>query len=84
MTLLWVAGFYQIGTPAEAQDAVWDPEEIARLAEKSAKMAESLSRAVELLDNINDLSRTIGRFGALSNLDFTRFDALAGLTGAGP
>lgn len=74
----------QFGTPANAQQAVWDPEEIARLAEKSARMAEAMSRAVELLNNINDLSRTIGRFGALSNLDFTRFDTLAGLKGAGP
>ncbi|PKU22820.1 hypothetical protein [Telmatospirillum siberiense] len=70
--------------PAKAQQAVWDPEEIARLAEKSAQMSEALSRAVELLNNVDQLSRTIGRFGALSNLDFARFDTLEGLKGAGP
>lgn len=67
-----------------AEEPVWDPEEIARLAEKSAQMAEALSRAVELLNNVNDLSRTIGRFGPLSNLDFTRFDTVEALKGAGP
>lgn len=69
---------------AWAQQAVWDPEEIARLAEKSAQMSEALSRAVELFNNVDHLSRTIGRFGPLSNLDFARFDTLDGLKGAGP
>lgn len=86
--LLWlvlgVLVALHVNAPVQAQQAVWDPEEIARLAEKSARMAEALSRAVELLNNINDLSRTVGRFGALSNLDFTRFDVLEGLQGAGP
>ncbi len=80
--LLW--WIFPFCGPAKAQQAVWDPEEIARLAEKSARMAEAMSRAVELLNNVNDLSRTIGRLGTLSNLDFSRFDTLAGLKGAGP
>jgi hypothetical protein len=75
---------FHMNIPAQAQVAVWDPEEIARLAEKSARMAEALSRAVELLNNIDVLSRTIGRFGPLPNLDFTHFDLLDGLKGAGP
>lgn len=69
---------------AHGQTATWDPEEIARLSEKSAHMAEALSRAVEMLGKIDDLSRTIGRFGALSNLDFARLDVVDGLSGAGP
>jgi len=76
--------YFSCGAPAQAQVAVWDPEEIARLAEKSANMAEALSHAVELLNNINDLSRTIGRFGGLPTLDFTHFDMLEGGRGAGP
>jgi hypothetical protein len=69
---------------AHAQVATWDPEEVARLAEKSARMAEEISRVVELANSIDDLSRTLGRLGSLSNLDLTRFDVVEGMQGAGP
>jgi hypothetical protein len=69
---------------ARAQVAVWDPEEIARLAEKSARMAEATSHAVELVNNINELSRTIGRSGSLQNVDFTHFSVLDELNNIGP
>ena len=68
-------------SPAPAQDAVWDPEEVARLAEQSAKMADALSRAVELLGAVDQLARTIGRFGTVSTVDFTRFGTVDGLRG---
>lgn len=70
-------------TPARAE-AVWDPEEIARLSETAAMTAEQLSHVVELLSTINDLGRTVGRFGQLSQLDFMRLDATAALSGAAP
>jgi hypothetical protein len=70
-------------SPALADYPVWDAEEIAHLAQKSAKMAEALSVAVELLNNVNDLGRTVGRFGTLSTLDFAQFNAVAGLNGVG-
>lgn len=69
---------------ALAQDAAWDPEEIARLSERSAKTASALSYAMELLAKVDDLSRRIGRFGTLSKLDFTRLGVVDGLRGAGP
>ncbi len=92
MTMIYrVIGFAILATavivprgPVHTQELVWDPAEIAHLAEKSAEMAEALSRAVELLSSVNDLSRTVGRFGALSNLDFTHLDVVDGLQGAGP
>lgn len=71
-------------SPALAQDAAWDPEEIAHLSERTAKTAEALSRAVELLGKVDDLSRRIGRSGTLSKLDFTRLGVVDGLRGAGP
>jgi hypothetical protein len=83
LVLLWSA-ISLLPNAAFAQVTVWDPEEIARLAEKSAQMAVALSRAVELLNSVNDLSRTIGRFGSLSNMDFGRLDMVEGLRGAGP
>ncbi|MTJ79746.1 MAG: hypothetical protein F8N37_01805 [Telmatospirillum sp.] len=70
--------------PATAQQLVWDPSEIALLAEKSAHMAEALSRAADLLDAVNELSRTVGRFGSLSTAGLWRFDLAEGLKGAGP
>lgn len=84
--LLFGAAFLVLGLSeaSHAQESVWDPEEIARLAQKSAQMAEALSRTVELLGEVNDLSRTMGRFGSLSSLDFSRFDLVEGMKGAGP
>lgn len=84
LPLIFLAAGPGVCPAAHSQQPVWDPEEIARLSETSAQMAEALSRAVELLNNIDQLSRTIGRFGPLSNLDFARFDTLDGLKGAGP
>lgn len=73
-----------ISGPSWAGQPVWDPAEIAELAEKSAQMAVAVSRAAELLARVDDLSRTIGRFGALSSLDFARFKLVDALQGAGP
>jgi hypothetical protein len=69
--------------PAGAE-AVWDPKEIARLAEEAAAAAEQLSHVVELLGSINDLGRTVGRFGDLAQLDFMHFDTTKALAGASP
>jgi hypothetical protein len=79
VVFVWV-----FGAPARAASPVWDAEEIARLTETSAKLSEGLSVAVELLNAIDDSARTIGRFGTLPTLDFTRFDATDGLRGTQP
>lgn len=67
-----------------AQDLVWDPFEIAKITEEAAQMSEAILATVELLNQTNALVSTVGRSGALSSLDFTRFDASGSLAGLVP
>lgn len=71
-------------SPAFSQVPVWDPETIARMAQQSAQAALALSHAVALVNQVNQLTRTVGRFGSLANMDFGRFDLVEGFQGAGP
>ncbi|HIJ63195.1 MAG TPA: hypothetical protein HPQ04_10935 [Rhodospirillaceae bacterium] len=65
----------------QAPEAVWDPLEIARISEQAAEMSDMVLATVDLLDQMNALAATVGRYGALSTLDFPRFDASAVLSG---
>jgi hypothetical protein len=79
-----VAGVLAASQPALAGQPVWDPEEIADLAQEAARMAEALSRATELLNDLNALTRTVGRFGTLSVPTPWRFDIVDALAGGFP
>jgi hypothetical protein len=79
-----LAGVLAASQPALGGQPVWDPEEIADLAQEAARMAEALSRATELLNDLNQLTRTVGRFGDLSVSTPWRFDIVDGLTGGFP
>lgn len=69
---------------SRAEEAVWDPVEIAKFSEESAQMSEVVLATVELLNQVNAMVGTVGRYGALSRLDFTRFDTSAALAGLVP
>ena len=69
---------------AMGDEMVWDPEEIARLSQTTARMAEASSYAAELLRDLDAMARTIGRAGSLSTLDLARFAANGGLAMSPP
>lgn len=68
----------------QAPEVVWDPFEIARISEQAAKMSEVVLATIDLLNEMNAMAATVGRFGALSKLDFARFDGAAALSGLVP
>ena len=69
---------------SRAEEAVWDPVEIAKLSEESAQMSEVVLATVDLLNQVNAVVGTVGRIGAMSTLDFTQFHSSAALAGLAP
>ena len=69
---------------ARAQQAVWDPEEIARAAEIAAQVSEQVSRAIQVANQFNDLGRALGRKGKLTSLDFSNTNTIQRIAAIAP
>jgi hypothetical protein len=68
-------------TGVAAQDAVWDPGEIANLANKSAQSALALSQLVEALEALKVVAISLGRQGPVAVSVGASSADVAGLAG---